>query len=442
MEITEQTEGQPNSGTQPEKIFDADNDKWIDNPALKKEEPADKDKDKPDAKKDKPDPKAAESEEQEEEEQESEGEESEEEGSEEEAEEEEEQGEEKTEAEEEAEKDKSKGKKAKDDDGLTPDAYVEQTYGEKYGLKTEADLKKTIENAIDIVDELKAVKAERDTLKADSGKPKFASKAHESAYEFVSKFDPTMQGEALQTFAKLVTMDIDAGDPMMLLEEKFVHENPQWTRSEAQRMFKKEYAKKYTLNREKFEGSEAEFAEEQADVEIMKKGDIARAKTYLKDLREKHKPAAAEQPKTNEAVTKAIEKNTKEYDAHFQKSEEVVFEDAGDKYSYKLDAEKKKQVSEAMKAWVNNPLSYNEKGELIGATTPEEMFQTIVGGLFLKDIVKSLKSQVKNKVSTKRVEEIAAKTPKKRTTPGSGEAKTNKDDLDEQAIRLIKKKAA
>lgn len=439
MEITEH-EGQQQQEKQPEKIYDADNDKWIDNPELKPKEEAPKEDAPKDGKK--PVAKAKEEEESEEEEQEEEGDG---EGQEESEEGEEQESEEESEEEEQEEEgDDKKKPKAKDDDGLTPDAYVAEVFGEKYGLKTEADLTKTIDNAITIQDELETIKKERDALKSSDGKPKFPSKAHESAYEFVSKFDPTMQGEALQTFAKLVTMDIDAGDPTMLLEEQYVHQNPQWTRSEAQRMFKKEYAKKYTLNREKFDGTDEEFAEEQKDVEIMKKGDISRAKTFLKDLKEKHKPAEAEKPKANEFISKAIEKNAKEYGSYVEKAEEVVFEDAGDKYTYKLDAEKKKQISEAVSAWVKSPTSYNEKGELIGGQTPDEMFNAIVGGLFLKDIVKSLKSQVKNNVSTKRVEEIAQKKPKTRPAQGSGEAKTNKDDLDEQAIRIIKtrKKAA
>jgi hypothetical protein len=432
MEITE-TEGQQQQETQPEKIFDADHDKWIDNPALKK---------KDDAGEDQPEAKAKTKKKEEPEEEEEETSEESEEGEEESKEEGEEESEEEESEEGEEEKSEEEDDKKKDDDGLSPDAYIAQVFGEKYGVKTEADLTNIVDKALDAMDELEALKKENATYKADSGKPKFPSKAHESAYEFVSKFDPNMQGEALQTFAKLVTMDLEKADPRMILEEQFVHQNPQWTRSEAQRMFSKEYARKYTLNREKFEGSDAEFAEEEADIAIMKKGDIAKATSYLKDLREKHKPAAAEAPKTNEKVTEAIKKNATTYGGFVDKAEEIVFEDGADKYVFKLDAEKKKRVIDAVNNWVKNPASYNEAGELVGAGTPEEMFETIVGGMFIRDISKALQSQVKNKVTTKRVEEIATKQPKKRSTPSSGEAKGNKDDLDEQAIRIIKKKAA
>jgi hypothetical protein len=419
MEKTE-TGAQPN---EPAQIFDLDSGKMVDNPNIK--QPAEQKEEE------------LESEEEDTPEVEEEGdgdiEASEEEGDVEESEEEESEEEEVVE---ESEEDDDKAKpKEEEFDTIEPDAYIAQMYGEEYGIKTEADLKKVIDNALSVMDEVDGLKKERDTLKADSSKPKFPSAAHESAYNFVSQFDPSMQGEGLQTFAKLITMDIDNGDPMMVLEEAFVHRHPEWTRIEAQRMFKKDYAKKYTLDRSKFDGTDEEFAEEQKDMETMKKGEIVQSKNYLKDLRTKHKPAEAEKPKTNEAVTEAIKKNTKDYS---YSTDEVVFEEGGEKFIFKLDADKKKRVSDAMAVWVKNPQSYNEKGELIGAGTPEEMHNTIVGGMFLKDIVKALTSQVKNKVNTQRVDEVARIKPKKRLAPASGEGKANTDDLGAQARMLIK----
>lgn len=425
MEIVE-TDNPTQTTSEPAKIFDLSSGKMVDNPDVKKEPVAKKEELEVEEEEETPS----------EEEEAPEEAEAEEEAPEEESEE--------VEEEEESEEDEDETPSAKKDefDTVEPDAYIAQVYGEKYGLKTEKELTTLVENALSVMDEVDALKKERDTLKADGGKPKFASPAHESAFNFVSQFDPSMQGEALQTFAKLITMDIDNGDPMMLLEEKFVHENPQWTRSEAQRMFKKDYAKKYTLARDKFDGTDEEFAEEQADMDIMKKGDIARSKTYLKELKSKHKPAEAEKPRANEAVVKAVEKNAKDYGAYIEKVNEFVSDEGGEKYTFKLEADKKKQVSDAMNAWVKNPASYDEKGELIGAGSPEEMFNIIVGGMFLKEIIKSVRSQVKNKVETQRVDEIGRVVPKKRKSPASGESKVNKDDLGAQARQLIKARKA
>lgn len=412
MEIVE-TDQPTESGTQPEKIYDLSKGEFVDNPALKKE-------DKPEEK-------------EEDEEEESEVKETEEEDNDE---------EEKPESEEEEPEEEEKETEEKPDEAIEPDAYIAQVYGEKYNIKTEADLTKMIDNALDVMDELQQVKAERDALKSESGKPKFTSEKQQKAFEFLSQFDIDRQGEALDTYAKLLGMDIDNTDPRLLLEEQFVHQHPEWTRQEAQRMFQKEYTKKYTLKRESFDGTDEEFKSEVEDMKIMEKGDVARAKAYLKEQKQKYKPSEKSEPKSNEAVSEAVKKNAKEYSAYIEKANEISFEDGDDKYVYKLDAEEKKQVSETMLAWVNNPSSYNEKGELIGASTPEEMYHTVVGGLFLKKIINAVKTQVNNKVSTKRVEEIAEKQPKKRQSPSSGEAKTDKDNLDEQAIQLIKKRKA
>jgi hypothetical protein len=330
-------------------------------------------------------------------------------------------------------------KKKEEEEFLTEDQFIEKTYGEKFGIKTQADLDKTITNAVDVMAELETVKKERDSLK--SAKPKFTSPGQESAYNFVSQFDPKMQGEALQTFAKLIGMDMESADPTMLLEEKFIHENPQWSRSESQRMFKKEYAKKYNLQREKFDGTDAEYDEELKDIEILKKGDVARSKTFLKELKEKHKPAE-EQPKNNELVTKAVEQNVKKYADFVQKAEEVTFGEGDDKFIFKLDAEKKSQLSEAMKSWVNNPYSYDDRGQLLGERSMEEMFDTLVGGMYIKEIVKAIRDQANNSATIKRVDEISTKSPKKLKGQAPGEVKVNKDDLAEQARAIIRRRKA
>jgi hypothetical protein len=415
---------------QPAQIYDMDKDAMVDNPNFKKEEPSEQEEQseeesESEAKPDKKKPaKAAEQEEESEEE---------------EVESEDEQGQEEPledENEEESEEEE------KEDDTLSPDDYITSVYGEKYGVKTQAELDTIVENAIDLVPEFEELKKERDELKAQVGKPKFKSDKEQKAFEFLSQFDIDRQGESLDTFAKLISMDLEKTDPKLILEESFVHQNPYLTRAEAQRKFNREYDKKYSLNKEKWEGSDAEFAEREEDLKIDLKSDVAKAKNYLAEQKAKYKPTEKEAPKTNESVTKSIEQNSGKYGQYIDKLDKVDFLEGENTFSFKLDADRKKQVSEAMKNWVSNPSSYDDKGNLVGAGTPEEMTISLIGGLFIKDILKAATDEARSQTSIKRVDELAKVKPKSRSIPGAGDAKGNKDDLDQQALAIIKKRKA
>lgn len=328
------------------------------------------------------------------------------------------------------------------EDVLDPDAFIAEVYGEKYGVKTQAELETLVESAADLQEEYEALKKENETIKAEAGKPKFTSDKEEKAFEFIKKFDINRQGEALDTYAKLISMDVDSSDAMMVLEERYVHEHPEWTRAEAQRMFQKDYNKRFTLKKDDFD-SESEYNQEVADIEIMKKGEVARARTYLKDQQSKYKPQTTEaKPLVSEAVTKSIEKIAPEYTAHAEKTNEITFEQDGEKYIFKLDADKKAKVSAAVKEWVKNPSSYSKDGKLMGVKNPDDMMNMVIGSMFMKDIISAITDQVKNSVNIKRVDEVSKSKPKKRQAPGSGDTRNQSDDLYSQASLLIKKKAA
>lgn len=415
MEIVETVE----NVDQPKEIYDADNDKMIPNPNLQKDD-----------KEDKPTTKAKSKTEETEEEETEESETEEEDGSEDEESEEESE----TEEEEEEESETSDNENVLD----SVDAVIEDTFSEKFGVKTADEITTLITNALDVQDELEAVIKERDELKL--AKPKFTDPAQESAFQFVSKYDPKMQGEALQTFAKLIGMDLETASQEMLLEEEYIHKNDHYSRSEAQKMFKRQYNKLYTLDRTKFEGTDEEFEEEKKVLELQLKGDAAKAKNFLKDTREKHKPAAGvEAPKVNEVVTKAVEQTTKQYSDFVEKTGDITFGEGEDKFVFKLDGDRKKQASLAVKNWVSNPSSYDEKGGLIGSASPISALKNVVGALFLDEIVKAASASASSKVSTKRLEDLGKTKPKKRVAPASGEGKVGaSDDLDEQASRIIK----
>jgi hypothetical protein len=326
----------------------------------------------------------------------------------------------------------------KEDESITADAYVANVYGEKYGIKTESDLTTVLDNALDLQDENDTLKAELVTAKADAGKPKFSSDKQQKAFEFLQQFDVDKQGEALDTFAKLITMDVEKSDDMMILEERFIHEHPEYTRPEAQRMFTKQHGRKYNLKKEDFDSEDA-YNQEVADLAIEKKGEVARAKTFLKDKQLTYKPKATEdkKPSVPEAVTKSIEKNTTDYAAHAEKTNELVFERNGEKYTFKFSAEQKEKIAKSVAVWVKNPANYDGNGQLLGIKTPSEMTKAVVGGMFMDDVISAITDQVKNSATIKRVDEINGKKPEKRTGPGSGEIPV-KDDLDAQAVRIIK----
>lgn len=415
---------------QPKQVFDIDNNKWIDNPLLNKTE--DKEEKEPEQK---PEvkakaPKDAKKEEVKEE-PETEDEESEEEETEDEPEE-----------EEETEDEPEDKKKSEDADITTPDAFVEHFYGEKYGVKNEEELVELIEGSLDIHDKYEALNKEHQALRSEAGKPKFTSDKQQKAFEFLSQFDIDRQGEALDTYAKLLSMDMESADPKSIMEEAFVHRNMnKWNRAESQRMFAKEHARKYSLKRESFDGTDEEYNQEIADLKTIEKGDLMDAKSYLKEQKSKYKPVEKEQATTPEVITKAVEKNASEYSEYLSKVKDLSFGDEGDKHVFTPDADQKEQLSDAIDAWVRNPANYNEKGQLKGVKNPQHMIDMLSGSLFIHEIIRSLKSRISNEVNTKRVDELAKQQPKKRKVPVGG-SKLQSDDLDSEALRIIRQRKA
>lgn len=331
-----------------------------------------------------------------------------------------------------------------EEDILDPDDYIKNTYGEKYGLNNQKELEDLIDGSLSVQDKYEALQKEYEALKETSGKPKFSSDKQQKAFEFLSQFDVDRQGEALDTFAKLIAMDVEKADEMLVLEERFIHEHPEWSRHEAQRMFKKEFTRKYTLNKDDFD-SEEEYKSELEDMAIMKKGEVQRARNFLKEKQTTYKPKPEEEkPKdvVPEAITKSIEQNATVYGDFVSKSNEVVFEHGEDKYTFKLDADKKSEVAKAVEAWVKNPRNYGKDGKLLGVSDPKRMMNVVAVSLYMDDILDAITDQVKNNLSIKRVDEIAKHKPKKRQSPGSGELKKGGDELIESARMLMKKRQA
>lgn len=333
-------------------------------------------------------------------------------------------------------KEKSTADKPKKED-QTEDQFVEKTYGEKYGIKTQVDLDKLINNAIEQMDDHESLT--KKVAELEKAEPKFGSDDEKNAYEFIKKYGIPEQGEALLTYAKLIAMDPEKTDGKLLLEEEYVFKHPELTRDEALKRYSREYNRKYNPKKEDFD-TEEEWKEEIDMTKIDLKSDIAKAKKFFNEERIKYKPAAKDdKPKVNESVQKSIEKNAPEYAEFVDKQENLTFEKNGEKYTFALDKDRKQKLSKAVAAWVNNPSSYDDKGQLVGVKDAKTMTRQLAGLLFLEDITVAIIDQAHSKVNIKRIDEVAKKKPEKRDAPvGDGKVKSGKDELYEGARRLIK----
>jgi hypothetical protein len=333
---------------------------------------------------------------------------------------------------------KEEGEPEEEFDSVTPDDFIKNVFGEKYEIQSQEELEELIDNATGVMEDYEGLKKQLAELKDQ--KPKFSSTEEEKAFEFIKKFGVPRQGEAFQTYAKLIAMDVDNADQRMLLEERFVHENPELTREEAQKKFARDYNRKYSLSRENFDGTDAEYKEELEMLEIDKKSEVNKAKKFLKEQQEKFKPTVKDDaPKVPESVQKSIEKNAVAYEEFAKGNQELVFEENGEKVNFKLDKDKNATISKAMLAWVKNPANYDEKGTLTGVKSPQDMQRQVAAALYLDDIIKTVVSQVKNSVTGKRIDEVGEKKPDKGKSVSGAKFK-KEPDLYDSALDLLKKK--
>jgi hypothetical protein len=334
-------------------------------------------------------------------------------------------------------KEEEKEEQEEEDNVVTPDDYIASAYGEKFGVKTEADLHKLVENALDLVDEHDKLKAQITEL--EKAEPKFTNPEEKAAFDFIKKYGIPRQGEALLTYAKLIQMDVDSSDGKMILEEEYVMKHPEFTRDEAIKQFNRQYSRKMNPKKETFD-SEADYNDEVESLKLEEKSEVARAKAYLKEQQGKLKPVVEDKPKVNEALQASIKKNADEYSDFVKAQKEVVFEHGKDKYSFKIGDKEQSEIEKAMEAWVKNPSSYDDKGQLIGVKNAAQMFKQVVGALYLDQVTQAISSQAKSLTEIKRVDELATKKPEKRSAPGDGKV-VKGDDLYSGARKLIKEKA-
>lgn len=368
--------------------------------------------------------------------------------SEEESEEEEVENKEEEEEEGEEEEDSKREEPAKsEDDEVTVDDFLSEKYADKYDIHSEKDLDDVLTVSAELEKENDELKAKLNELEKNPSKLKFESEQEEKAFNFIKNYPMDRMGEGMQTFGKIITMDLKTADPKIILEEKFILENPELTRDEALKKFNRDYGRKYVVKAEEFDGDEAGFKEEQEMRAIDLKADVARARDFLskKQTELKSKPKEAEnkeQEKENESVISSIKTNTMEIDEYMKDFESLIFTPDGDteEFVYKLSKDQKKQVQEALKGWVGNRNSYDAKGKLLGSKGLDEDTQNISYHLFGPDMIEKAYKHGLKKGEIKRADQIGKEKPVRTSKGSSGEMK-NLTEVDQwQAVANESKK--
>lgn len=326
-----------------------------------------------------------------------------------------------------------KEEEEEEDDFVSVDDFLSEKYADKFNIKSEEDLDDVLGTIDEITKENETLKAEVEELKKTGSKPKFESEHEEKLFEFLKTYDLDRISEGMETYSKVVTMDLKAADPRVLLEEKFILENPELTREEALTLFKKDYKDSYTVNKENFD-SEEEFKEEQKLRDIKLKKDVAKAREFLQakqtELKAKPKQEAenTQESKPNVAIQESIKAHVSELDSYMKEFDQIIFEPSEkveDAFHYKLSKDQLREIQEACKGWIGNPNSYDSKGKLIGETKFDVEAKVIQAAqlLFGNDMIEKALNHGLSLGKIKRVEEIAETKPNRVSKGGSGELK-------------------
>jgi hypothetical protein len=355
-----------------------------------------------------------------------------------------------TEVEEESDKEEEKEEEKKEEEVEEPvsvDDFLAQKYAETFQINNEEDLDAVLGTIEEIQKENDTLKAELEEAKKGSDKPKFSSEQEEKAFNFIKLFPVDKMDEGMQTFAKVITMDIAKAEPRILLEEKFILENPELTRDEALRKFNRDYNKKYVINPNDYEDENVR-KEEEEDRKIDLKVDVAKAKEFLQkkqaELKSKPKEADNTEVKDNVVVQKSIKANVSELDEYMKDFESVIFsldDKQSEDFVYKLNKEQKKKAHEAYKAWIGNPNSYDAKGNLVGAEEVDKKILDVTYMLFGADMIEKALKHGLSKGEIKRAEQIASKKPDRIAKGGSGNLKDMSEEQQWEEIAKKKMKA-
>lgn len=308
----------------------------------------------------------------------------------------------------------------------TPDfnSVLSEKFGE-FGLESEEDLNNFLEDYSAKLDELEALKKEKESTSL--------TEEEQRIRDFVKEFPSLEEGGI--NLLRLRSLDIKNLDGKDVLRESYVLKFPELTREEAIKLADKSYYKKYE-----------EDPDEMTPIELKK--DVIQAKNELQKRQEELKSKLKEAPKKEEDnSSKLIESAKEHYQKEFKKSlngfDSIVFEDTDNpknSFVFKLDVNKVKQVEQAMTAYLNNPSSYDPEGKVVGGFDPEKSKVQLVGALFADELYDSLINHGINIGKSLQVKEISTKKPERKSSASLPKAASLMDAFEIMAAEIEAKR--
>ena len=307
---------------------------------------------------------------------------------------------------------------------------------EKYGIESQEDLDEVLGSNKKLADE----------LEKERGKKVFTSEKEEKLHKFLLGWDLDKIGEGMETAAVLTRIDIPNIDGKRALEEQFILDNTELTRDEAKQLFAREFRKKYEIKKADFDTDE-EYEEEKKLTEIQQKKDVSKARKFLEEKQKelKAKPEEKKPEKKEDIPTESIKsyenqiksffkKDNKEWD-RFQYKDETGTE----LYAIVLDADKRKQVQDAMSAYVQRPDVYDKNGK-IDNFDAEELALKFTQLLFGKWMDQEHHKQIKILAQATKAEQLAGKKPDKVSKSMGKASGQSFDEQFAEAARIAKEK--
>ncbi len=317
------------------------------------------------------------------------------------------------------------------------DAFFKSEMAEKYGIKDKDQL-------FGILESVNELRTERDQLKARPTEPVFKNDKEKNIYNFLQEYSNI--GDGLEMVGRLGTIDPMNMDADKALQEAYILENKDLTRDQAIKMFNKVEMKKYLNPKTKEDYDDAtEFEEENDILKIQKERAVNRARKILVDKKEEFKAKAQEKKpeEKDEPVIpqQSLKKYTGEVDKFFTNFNTLKFseDDGSNEVSIKFTDAQLKELKQAAIAHVNNPTVY-ANGEIADFDIVN-LVNTFAWAMNHRQMADLMLKQVKTIAHVTKAEEIAQKTPDKKSGTDTGEGTIDKSFWG-QAEAAAKKKAA
>lgn len=307
---------------------------------------------------------------------------------------------------------------------------------EKYGIESQEDLDEVLGSNKKLADE----------LEKERGKKVFTSEKEEKLHKFLMGWDLDKIGEGMETAAVLTRIDIPNIDGKRALEEQFILDNTELTRDEAKQLFAREFRKKYEIKKADFDTDE-EYEEEKKLTEIQQKKDVSKARKFLEEKQKelKAKPEEKKPEKKEDIPVESIKSYENQIKSFFKKDGKdwdgfhYGGKDGDDSYAIVLDADKRKQVQDAMTAYVQRPDVYDKNGK-IDNFDAEELALKFTQLLFGKWMDQEHHKQIKILAQATKAEQLAGKKPDKVSKSMGKASGQSYDEQFAEAARIAKEK--